>query len=165
MCLKRSPQVVVSHGRKPYPASVGDMHASGPIFVHSAHARRAVSFHPSEYIGAVSGDWRVDRVDEIRSLIKQAEPDVVEEIKWRKPSNPDGVPAFSLDGLICTLEMYKGKVKVNFAKGSSVKDPDHLFNASLEAPVGRSIDLREDDELDVDAFKALIQEAVRVNRK
>ena len=112
----------------------------------------------------MSEDWRIDRVDEIRTLIKQAEPDVVEEIKWRKPSNPDGVPAFSLDGLICTLETYKGKVKVNFAKGSSLSDPDNLFNASLEAPVGRSIDLREDDELDESAFKALIQEAVRVNR-
>lgn len=109
-------------------------------------------------------DWRIDRIDEIRSLINRAEPDVVEEIKWRKPSNPDGVPAFSLDGLICTLEMYKGKVKVNFAKGSSINDPDGLFNASLHAPVGRSIDLKEDDELDPDAFVTLIQEAVRVNR-
>lgn len=113
----------------------------------------------------MTGDWRIDRVDEIRSLIKQAEPDVVEENKWRTKSNPDGVPAFSLDGLICTLETYKGKVKVNFAKGSSLKDPDKLFNASLEAPVGRSIDLREDDDLDPKAFKALISEAVRVNRK
>ncbi|ABM15397.1 MULTISPECIES: DUF1801 domain-containing protein [Mycolicibacterium] len=110
-------------------------------------------------------DWRVDRVEEIRSLIKEAEPDVVEEIKWRKPSNPDGVPAFSLDGLICTLEMYKGKVKVNFAKGSSISDPDSLFNASLQAPVGRSIDLHEGDELDSEAFKTLIREAVKVNRK
>jgi hypothetical protein len=110
-------------------------------------------------------DWRTDRVEQIRSLIKDAEPEVVEEIKWRKPSNPDGVPAFSLDGLICTLETYKGKVKVNFAKGSSVRDPDNLFNASLDAPVGRSIDLREDDELDARAFKALIREAVRVNRR
>ncbi|BBY46133.1 DUF1801 domain-containing protein [Mycolicibacterium celeriflavum] len=109
-------------------------------------------------------DWRVARVEEIRSLIKEAEPDVVEEIKWRKPSNPDGVPAFSLDGLICTLEMYKGKVKVNFAKGSSINDSDNLFNASLQAPVGRSIDLREDDELDPGAFKKLINEAVEVNR-
>lgn len=116
------------------------------------------------YIRGMAEDWRIDRVEEIRSLIKQAEPDVVEEIKWRKPSNPDGVPAFSLDGLICTLEMYKGKVKVNFAKGSSVSDPDNLFNASLQAPVGRSIDLREDDELDPGAFKTLIQEAVEVNR-
>jgi hypothetical protein len=110
-------------------------------------------------------DWRIGRIEEIRSLIKQAAPDVVEEIKWRKPSNPDGVPAFSLDGLICTLEMYKGKVKVNFARGSSISDPDNLFNASLQAPVGRSIDLREDDTLDPDAFKALIRDAVRVNRK
>src|SRR5690554_2180053 len=109
-------------------------------------------------------DWRADRLDQIRALIKEAEPEVVEEVKWRKPSNPDGVPAFSLDGLICTLEMYKGKVKINFAKGSSLSDPDHLFNASLEAPVGRSIDLREGDELDNEAFKTLIQEAVRVNR-
>ena len=74
------------------------------------------------------------------------------------------MPAFSLDGLICTLEMYKGKVKVNFTKGSSLTDPDHLFNAGLDAAVRRSIDLREGDELDVDAFKALIHEAVRVNR-
>ncbi|MFB7876088.1 DUF1801 domain-containing protein [Nocardia sp. NPDC056064] len=109
-------------------------------------------------------DWRVGRVEDIRALIKAAEPDVVEEMKWKKPSNPEGVPAFSLDGLICTLEMYKGKVKVNFAKGSSVKDPEGLFNASLQAPVGRSIDLHEDDELDAKAFKALINEAVRVNR-
>ncbi|WP_454793661.1 DUF1801 domain-containing protein [Mycolicibacterium lutetiense] len=72
--------------------------------------------------------------------------------------------AFSLDGLICTLEMYKGKVKVNFAKGSSLHDPDHLFNASLEAPVGRFIDLREGEAVDADAFRALIQDAVRVNR-
>jgi hypothetical protein len=112
----------------------------------------------------MESDWRVGRIAEVGALIKEAEPDVLEEIKWRKPSNPDGVPAFSLDGLICTLEMYKGKVKVNFAKGSSLSDPNHLFNASLEAPVGRSIDLREEDRLDREAFKALIHEAVRVNR-
>ena len=112
----------------------------------------------------VSGDWRVDRVHEIRSLITQAEPDVVEEIKWRKPSNPDGVPTFSLDGLICTLELYKDKLKMTFAKGASLNDPDHLFNASLDAKVRRCIDLYEGDALDVDAFAALIHEAVRVNR-
>ncbi len=113
-------------------------------------------------------DWRIDRLDEIRTLIKQAEPDVVEEAKWRKPSNPDGVPAFfSLDGLICTLEMYQGKVKLTFAKGASIDDPpDKLFNASMQAGVRRAIDLREDDELDPpEAFKALIREAVRVNRR
>jgi len=112
----------------------------------------------------VSGDWRSDRVDELRSLIKQAEPDVVEESKWRKPSNPDGVPTFSLDGLICTLETYKDKVKATFAKGASLKDPDHLFNASLDAGVRRAIDLHEEDELNADAFKALIREAVNANR-
>lgn len=113
----------------------------------------------------MSGDWRVDRVDELRSLIKQAEPDVVEEAKWRKPSNPDGVPTFSLDGLICTLEMYKDKVKATFAKGASLNDPDHVFNASLDAAVRRAIDLREGDHVNADAFSALIHEAVRVNRK
>jgi len=113
----------------------------------------------------VSGDWRIDRVDEIRSLIKQAEPDVIEESKWRKPSNLDGVPTFSLDGLICTVEMYKDKVKLTFAEGASLNDPDHLFNASLDAAVRRAVDLREDDELDADAFKALIHEAARANRK
>jgi len=112
----------------------------------------------------VSGDWRTDRVDELRSLIKEAEPDVVEESKWRKPSNPDGVPMFSLDGLICTVETYKDKVKLTFAKGASLKDPAKLFNASLDAGTRRAIDLHEGDELDADAFKALIHEAVLANR-
>ncbi|TRW78715.1 hypothetical protein FK535_24450 [Mycolicibacterium sp. 018/SC-01/001] len=112
----------------------------------------------------MSEDWRADRIQEIRSLITRAEPDAVEEVKWRKPSNPDGVPTFSLDGLICTLETYKDKVKMTFAKGASMDDPDQLFNASLDASVRRCIDLREDDELDPDAFTALIHEAVRVNR-
>ncbi|TXH19778.1 MAG: hypothetical protein E6R06_23675 [Mycobacterium sp.] len=112
----------------------------------------------------MSGDWRTGRVDELRSLIKQAEPDVVEECKWRKPSNPDGVPTFSLDGLICTVETYKDKVKATFAKGASLKDPEKLFNASLDAGVRRAIDLHEGDELDADAFKALIREAVNANR-
>lgn len=113
----------------------------------------------------MSEDWRVKRVDEIRSLIKAAEPDVVEEIKWRKPSNPDGVPTFSLDGLICTVEVYKDKVKLTFAKGASISDPAELFNASLDASVRRAIDLRENDDLDSEAFKSLISEAVEVNRR
>lgn len=112
----------------------------------------------------MSGDWRTDLVDELRSLIKQAEPDVVEEFKWRKPSNPDGVPTFSLDGLICTVETYKDKVKLTFAKGAALKDPAKLFNASLDAGTRRAIDLHEGDELDADAFKALIHEAARANR-
>lgn len=112
----------------------------------------------------MSDDWRVDRVAEIGALIREAEPDVVEEMKWRKPSNPDGVPAYSLDGLICTVEMWKGKVKINFNRGAKIADPDGLFNASLDAPAGRSIDLFEGDELDPQKFKRLINEAVRVNR-
>ncbi|KAB7761619.1 DUF1801 domain-containing protein [Mycolicibacterium mucogenicum] len=112
----------------------------------------------------MSGDWRTDLVDELRSLIKQAEPDVVEEFKWCKPSNPDGVPTFSLDGLICTVETYKDKVKLTFAKGAALKDPAKLFNASLDAGTRRAIDLHEGDELDADAFKALIREAVEANR-
>lgn len=101
---------------------------------------------------------------EISALIKQAEPDVIEEMKWRKPSNPDGVPAFSLDGLICTVEMLKGKVKIQFNRGSLISDPDGLFNASLEAPMGRAIDLFEADDLNEEQFKRLVQRAVQVNR-
>ncbi|MGV0849740.1 DUF1801 domain-containing protein [Mycolicibacterium phlei] len=109
-------------------------------------------------------DWRTDRIDEIRSLIKEAEPEVVEEIKWRKPSNPDGVPTFSLNGVICTLETYKDKVKLTFAKGASIPDPDKLFNASLTAGVRRAIDLHENDKLDPEAFKDLIRRAADANR-
>jgi hypothetical protein len=124
---------------------------------------RSVDTETSTF-AAVGVDWRSDRVDEIRSLIRQAEPDAIEEAKWRKPSNPDGVPTFSLDGLICTIETYKDKVKLTFAKGASLNDPSHLFNASLDAGVRRAINLYHDDHLDADAFIALIREAVRANR-
>jgi len=113
----------------------------------------------------MSDDWRISRVDEVRSLIRQAEPDVVEEAKWRKASNPDGVPTFSLDGLVCTVETYKDKIKVTFAKGASLPDPAKLFNASLDAGVRRAIDIGEADALDADAFVALIQAAVALNRE
>jgi hypothetical protein len=109
------------------------------------------------------GDWRGDTLSRIRELIKAADPEVVEEIKWRKPTNPDGVPTWSHDGIICTGEMYKGKVKLTFAQGASLPDPAGLFNASLEARVGRAIDIAEDDKLDARAFKALIGEAVAHN--
>src|SRR5690349_18338289 len=111
-------------------------------------------------LAAVSGDWRIGRVELLRSLITQAEPDVVEEVKWRKPSNPDGVPAFSLDGLICTVETYKDKVKVTMARGAALTDPAGLFNASLDAGTRRAIDLRQGDELDEQAFVALVREAI-----
>ncbi|MFD1811457.1 DUF1801 domain-containing protein [Rhodococcus gannanensis] len=107
-------------------------------------------------------DWRGERVDDVRQLIRRAEPDVVEEVKWRKPSNPDGVPTFSLDGLICTVETYKDKIKVTFAKGSSLPDPAALFNAG--AGVRRAIDLAEGDPLDADAFVALVRAAAEFNR-
>jgi hypothetical protein len=108
-------------------------------------------------------DWRSEKLDRIRKLIREADPQAVEEIKWRKPSNPAGVPTWSHAGLICTGETYKDKVKLTFAKGASLPDPAGLFNASLDAGTRRAIDLREDDEIDETAFKALIREAVARN--
>ena len=112
----------------------------------------------------MSDDWRSGIVEKVRALITQAEPDIVEEAKWRKASNPDGVPTFSCDGLICTVETYKDKVKLTFAQGASLDDPSSLFNASLEAGTRRAIDLHEDDTIDEDAFVELIKEAVAHNR-
>jgi len=104
------------------------------------------------------GDWRGKTLAQLRALIKQADPDVVEEWKWR------GVPVWSHDGLICTGETYKAVVKLTFAKGASLKDPSGLFNASLEGNVRRAIDLHEGDELDEDAFRTLIRAAAALNR-
>ena len=109
-------------------------------------------------------DWRADRVQQVRDLVRAAAPDAVEEVKWRKPSNPDGVPTFSCDGLLCTVETYKDKVKVTFARGASLEDPNQVFNASLDAGTRRAVDLREDDTLDADAFTALVRAAVAHNR-
>ena len=109
-------------------------------------------------------DWRGTLVTTIRSLILEADGEITEEAKWRKASNPDGVPTFSLDGLLCTIETYKDKVKVTFAKGASLDDPAGLFNSSLDAGTRRAIDLRQDDRLDEDAFVALVREAVAANR-
>ncbi|MEB4616193.1 DUF1801 domain-containing protein, partial [Leucobacter sp. M11] len=100
-----------------------------------------------------------------RGLLRQAEPDIVEETKWRKPSNPDGVPTFSLDGLVCTLEQYRDKVKVTFAQGAALPDPAGVFNASLTAGTRRAIDLGERDALDEAAFVELVRAAVRRNRE
>src|SRR3954463_203513 len=105
----------------------------------------------------MSVDWRNETIEKLRSLILKAEPDVVEEAKWRKASNPDGVPTFSSEGLVCTVETYKDKVKITFAKGASLEDPAGLFNASLDAGTRRAIDVREDDVLGEDAFVALIR--------
>ena len=112
----------------------------------------------------MAGDWRSTTVDDIRALILEAEPDATEEAKWKKASNPDGVPTFSADGLICTVETYKDKVKVTFAKGASLDDPKGIFNASLDAGTRRAVDVFEGDDLDDDAFVALVREAVAANR-
>jgi hypothetical protein len=108
-------------------------------------------------------DWRGEMLSRIRHLIEQADPEVVEERKWRKPSNPEGVPVWSHDGLICTGETYKNHVKITFARGASLKDPSHLFNSSLEGNARRAIDIHEAEEIHEEAFKALIRMAVALN--
>ena len=118
----------------------------------------------SSRVATMSADWRSETVNQVRALIEKAEPGVVEEAKWRKASNPDGVPTFSCDGLICTVETYKDKVKLTFAKGASLDDPAGLFNASLDAGTRRAIDIFEGDTLDEDAFVQLVGEAVVLNR-
>ena len=112
-----------------------------------------------------SGDWRVDMLDRVRKLIREADPDAVEEVKWRKPSNPAGVPAWSHGGMICTGETYKDKVKLTFARGASLADPSRLFNASLEGGTRRAIDIGEGESLDGEASKALIRAAVDLNTR
>jgi len=112
----------------------------------------------------MSDDWRSETVDHLRSLLLSADPAMVEEAKWRKPSNPGGVPTFSCDGLVCTVETYKDKVKLTFARGASLDDPAGLFNASLDAGTRRAIDLHEGDTVDDAAFVELVREAVAHNR-
>jgi hypothetical protein len=108
-------------------------------------------------------DWRAQTLARIRALIKQADPEVVEEVKWRKPSNPAGVPVWSHHGIICTGETYKNAVKLTFAKGASLPDPAGLFNASLEGNTRRAIDIYEDEKVDEKSLKALIRAAVALN--
>jgi hypothetical protein len=110
------------------------------------------------------GGWRAEMLARVRDLIKQAEPDVVEEIKWRKPTNPLGVPVWSHEGIICTGETYQDKVKLTFAKGASLEDPNGLFNGSLDAKVRRVIDLHQGDQIDAYAFKALVRAASELNK-
>lgn len=120
---------------------------------------------PSEQIDArieELDDWRGQTLARIRALIKQADPEVVEEWKWRKATNP-GVPVWSHQGPICTGETYKAVVKLTFFKGAALDDPAGLFNSSLEGNTRRAIDLREEDQLDEKAFVTLIQAAVRLN--
>ena len=111
-----------------------------------------------------TGDWRSEVLARVRRLIREADPDMAEEQKWRKPSNPAGVPAWSHDGLVCTGETYKDKVKLTFAQGAALPDPHRLFNASLDAGTRRAIDIRQGHALDETAFKALVRAAVERNR-
>ena len=121
---------------------------------------------PAELIDAriaELGDWRGETLALIRRLIREANPDVVEDVKWRKPSNPGGVPVWEHAGLICTGETYKDKVKLTFAKGAALADPSRIFNASLDGNARRAIDIREGDTIDEAALKTLIRAAVALN--
>jgi hypothetical protein len=108
------------------------------------------------------GDWRGETLSKMRKLIKEADPDVVEEVKWVKATNP-GTPTWSHDGILCTGETYKSVVKLTFAKGASLKDPAKLFNSSLQGNTRRAIDIHEGEKVDAGAFKALIRAAVALN--
>jgi hypothetical protein len=123
---------------------------------------------PSELIDArieELGDWRGELLGRLRALIKEADPEVVEQVKWRKPSSPAGVPVWEHDGIICTGETYKKTVKLTFMNGARLEDPTGIFNASLEGNQRRAIDFREGDEIDEAAFSDLIREAVELNEK
>jgi hypothetical protein len=108
------------------------------------------------------GDWRGEALARMRKLIKEADPDVIEEVKWVKAKSP-GTPVWSHDGIICTGESYKNVVKLTFAKGASLKDPAHLFNSSLDGNVRRAIDIHEGEKVDASAFKTLIRQAIALN--
>ncbi len=112
---------------------------------------------------AALGDWRGAMLGHLRALIREADPEAVETVKWRKQSNPAGVPVWDHAGMICTGELYRDKVKLTFAHGAAVPDPAKLFNASLDGGTRRAIDVHEGDSIDPAAFKALIRAAVEVN--
>jgi hypothetical protein len=109
------------------------------------------------------GDWRGETLARVRKLIKEACPDAIEDVKWQKPSNPAGVPVWERDGILCTGETYKDKVKLTFARGAALLDPSGLFNSSLDGNVRRAIDLHEGDKIDEKAFKTLIRAAAALN--
>jgi hypothetical protein len=123
------------------------------------HAKAAAKARP-----AASGDWREETLARIRALILQADPEMIEERKWKKPSNAmAGVPVWSHNGIVCTGETYRNVVKLTFARGASIPDPSRLFNASLEGNTRRAIDIREGEKIDPAAFKTLVKAAVAQN--
>ena len=122
---------------------------------------------PSQLIDAriaALGDWRGDTLARLRTLIREADPEAVEAVKWRKPSNPNGVPVWEHAGILCTGETYKDKVKLTFANGAALPDPAGLFNSSLDGNTRRAIDLSEGAAIDEPAFKALVQAAAALNQ-
>ena len=119
---------------------------------------------PVKARNAAPGDWRDETLARVRGLIKEADPEMAEVVKWRKPTNAmRGVPVWEHDGIVCTGETYKAVVKLTFAKGAALKDPARLFNSSLEGNTRRAIDIREGDRIDEKALKALIRAAVALN--
>lgn len=110
-------------------------------------------------------DWRGETLAHVRQLIKEADPQITEELKWRKANNPSGVPVWSDGGIVCTGESYKTHVKLTFAKGASIKDSEGIFNSSLDGNARRAIDLHEGDKINEAAFKELIRAAVKLNSK
>ncbi len=129
------------------------------------NAKAAPTSDPEAVDAAIAGaeDWRGQMLTRLRKLMLRAVPEIVEEVKWRKPSNPLGVPTWSDNGIICTGEIYKDKVKLTFAKGASLEDPAGLFNASMDAGTRRAIDFREGENVDEKAFKALVKSAAAFN--
>lgn len=109
------------------------------------------------------GDWRGSTLARLRALIREADPDIVETVKWRKPTNPAGVPVWEHAGIVCTGETYKDKVKLTCANGAALADPSGLFNSSLDGNTRRALDLFEGDEVDAGAFRTLVREAVEAN--
>jgi hypothetical protein len=116
-----------------------------------------------EVSGSAPKDWRAETLARIRALVREADPASVEEVKWRKPSNPAGVPAWSHDGILFTGETYKDKVKLTFAHGAALADPAGLFNSSLDGNTRRAIDIREGEPIDAEALKSLIRAAAAFN--
>jgi hypothetical protein len=120
----------------------------------------------SQQIDAIikeAGDWRGEKLSQLRALIKQADPAVVEEVKWKKPSNPMGVPVWSHDGILCIGDTLKNAVRLTFPKGAQLKDPNKLFNTRLDSNTVRAVDFHEGDTVDDAALKALILDAVGLN--
>jgi hypothetical protein len=141
--------------------------ATSTMKKRTSGAKDGMADSPSRLIDArikALGDWRGETLARVRSLIKQADPDVVEEVKWRKPSNAMlGVPVWEHDGIICTGETYKAVVKMTFAKGAALEDPSGLFNSSLDGNVRRAIDIHEGDKIDDKALKSLVRAAAALN--